>query len=115
MDGRKQEKTTEIERRADTRRGEAARGQRRPRPPRSTNGMVGDSHGFRQALFLLRPFKRTNLPLLILGQTGTGKDLAARFGYSTGPRSGGPLIEVSCGNLPAQPAESELFGHKRGG
>jgi DNA-binding NtrC family response regulator len=76
--------------------------------------MVGDSPAFRQALFLLRRFKKTNLPLLIQGETGTGKDLAARYVHRWGPRKAGQFIEVSSGNLPTELAESELFGHKRG-
>ena len=78
------------------------------------HGMVGDSPAFRQALFLLRRFKKTNLPLLIQGETGTGKDLAARYVHRWGPRKAGQFTEVSSGNLPTELAESELFGHKRG-
>ena len=76
--------------------------------------MVGDSPGFRSALFQLRRFKNTDLTLLLRGASGSGKDLAARYVHDDGARAGGPFVEVSCGNLPAQLAESELFGHKRG-
>ena len=65
-------------------------------------------------LFQLRRFKSTDLTLLLRGPSGSGKDLAARFVHDQGPRRDGPFVEVSSGNLPAQLAESELFGHKRG-
>jgi len=53
-------------------------------------------------------------PILIEGQTGTGKSTLARLIHNRGPRSKGPLIEVNCSALPESLAESELFGHERG-
>ncbi|RKX29422.1 MAG: DNA-binding response regulator [Verrucomicrobia bacterium] len=53
-------------------------------------------------------------PVLIEGQTGTGKSTLARLIHNRGPRSKGPLIEVNCSALPESLAESELFGHERG-
>lgn len=53
-------------------------------------------------------------PVLIEGQTGTGKSTLARLVHNRGPRSKGPLIEVNCSALPESLAESELFGHERG-
>ena len=114
MDGRKPDGPTDIGEHAELRRSTRRKARKRARSGRPAHGMVGDSPAFRQALFLLRRFKGTNLPLLILGQTGTGKDLAARYVHNGGVRQGGPFIEVSCGNLPTHLAESELFGHKRG-
>ncbi|HSH49461.1 MAG TPA: sigma-54 dependent transcriptional regulator [Halomonas sp.] len=52
--------------------------------------------------------------LLITGETGTGKDLAARILHHTGPRASGPLIEVNCAALPRELLEAELFGHEAG-
>lgn len=53
-------------------------------------------------------------PVLIHGETGTGKTTIARWLHHRGPRAGQPLIEVNCSALPETLAESELFGHERG-
>jgi len=53
-------------------------------------------------------------PVLITGETGTGKGLIARTIHSTGPRSGKPFIDVNCTALPANLMEAELFGYERG-
>src|SRR5439155_9809472 len=53
-------------------------------------------------------------PVLIEGETGTGKTTLARWLHHNGPRANGPLIEINCAALPETLAESELFGHERG-
>ena len=53
-------------------------------------------------------------PILIQGETGTGKTTIARWIHHQGPRAGFPLVEVNCSALPETLAESELFGHERG-
>ena len=52
--------------------------------------------------------------MLIGGETGTGKGLAARILHYSGPRTGGPLVEVNCAALPRELLESEIFGHEAG-
>lgn len=55
-----------------------------------------------------------DLPVLILGETGTGKEVAARYVHEGGPRKNLPFVPVNCGALPADLADSLLFGHERG-
>lgn len=114
MDGRKPGVPADDGERAAVQRCTRRSRRKKPSTSQPAHGMVGDSPAFRQALLLLRRFKNTDLTLLLRGPSGCGKDLAARYLHKEGPRSGGPFIEVSCGNLPVQLAESELCGHKRG-
>jgi transcriptional regulator with GAF, ATPase, and Fis domain len=75
---------------------------------------IGDSPVLRQVLEKLRDVADTDATVLILGETGTGKGLAARTLHAWSARAGAPFIQVSCGALPEGLVESELFGHERG-
>ena len=67
-----------------------------------------------QILAADRRLKHGLPPVLIEGETGTGKNLLARWLYRQGPRAGRPFIPLNCAALPETLAESELFGHERG-
>ena len=75
---------------------------------------IGDSPALRRVQTQLMEVARTDLTVLILGETGTGKGLAARTVHAASPRQSGPLIQINCGALPEALVESELFGHEKG-
>jgi PAS domain S-box-containing protein len=76
--------------------------------------IVGKSAALRKALYLVERVAATGATVLILGETGTGKELFARAVHDLSARKGGPFIKVDCGAIPAGLIESELFGHERG-
>ncbi|MCY1006080.1 sigma 54-interacting transcriptional regulator [Nannocystis pusilla] len=86
-----------------------------PRPRLSNPpGMIGSSAVFQDMLARLRKFAGLAQAVLLRGETGTGKELAARALHAEGPRAGGPFVAVNCGAIPEGLFESELFGHVRG-
>ena len=76
--------------------------------------MVGKSEKIRVILDLAQAVAPTNSSVLITGETGTGKELLARFIHELSPRSDKPFIRVNCASLPSGLVESELFGHEKG-
>lgn len=78
------------------------------------NRIVGSSPLTREAVGRIPQYSRTMLPLLIEGETGTGKELFARAIHYLGPAAQGPFIPVNCGCLPDNLLENELFGHEAG-
>jgi len=68
----------------------------------------------KRVLDMIKVVAGTDTTILITGQSGTGKTLAARAIHTNSPRRGKPFIEVSCGTLPDTLLESELFGHVKG-
>jgi two-component system response regulator AtoC len=80
----------------------------------SIEGMVGSAPALEEARALIRRAAATNSTVLILGETGTGKELAARAIHSLSPRARHPFVRLNCGALPETLIESELFGYERG-
>jgi formate hydrogenlyase transcriptional activator len=76
--------------------------------------IVGNSPALLAALRTIDRVAPTDTTVLILGETGTGKELVARAIHSRSPRHQHPLVKVNCGAIPAGLIESELFGHVRG-
>lgn len=76
--------------------------------------IVGTSDALKFVLFKLRQVAPTDSTVLIMGETGTGKDLFARAIHGLSSRNTRSLIKVNCATLPAELIESELFGHEKG-
>ena len=80
----------------------------------SFGSMLGRSVAMRQVFALLEPAAAAEATLLLEGESGTGKDLAAETIHSLSPRRNEPFVVVDCGTVHSTLAESELFGHKKG-
>jgi formate hydrogenlyase transcriptional activator len=76
--------------------------------------IIGTSPEFQETLRLISRVASTNSTVLILGETGTGKELVARAIHDNSTRKGKTMIKVNCAALPVNLIESELFGHERG-
>jgi len=77
-------------------------------------GLVGVSKGLSRVLDLIDRAARTDLTVIVVGQTGTGKELVARAIHERGDRAQRPFLPVNCGALRSDLALSQLFGHRRG-
>ncbi len=82
--------------------------------PMAALGLIGRSPLFLDAMLVLKRYARCDAAVLIQGETGTGKELAARALHDLSPRRDGPFVAVSCGAIPDSLVEAELFGHVRG-
>ena len=76
--------------------------------------IVGKSPGLKRLLDQLALVASTESTVLVLGETGTGKELVARAIHDRSPRRERPLVKVNCAALPRELVESELFGHEKG-
>lgn len=77
-------------------------------------GLIGSSAAMQNVYLLTGKVAKSNASVLLLGETGTGKELIATAIHRLSPRGAGPFIRVNCGALPESLLESELFGHMRG-
>jgi transcriptional regulator with GAF, ATPase, and Fis domain len=78
------------------------------------DNIIGESTNLLYALHRIEQVAPTEAPVLILGETGTGKELIARAIHSKSKLNNRPLVKIDCTNLPSQLIESELFGHEKG-
>lgn len=81
---------------------------------RGTTDIIGESQSMSRVKNLINKIGPTGSSVLILGETGTGKELVARRIHEVSTRSHMPFVAVNCGALPEHLVESELFGHKKG-
>lgn len=80
----------------------------------SLTGLTGKSADMQQLRQQIARVARSQAPVLISGESGSGKELCARAIHQLGPRRNGPFIAVNCGAVPMELMESEFFGHRKG-
>jgi len=76
--------------------------------------LVGCDAGLRGVMQRVEQVAPTDTAVLLLGETGTGKEVVARAIHAASRRESGPMVRVNCGAIPAELVDSELFGHERG-
>jgi two-component system response regulator PilR (NtrC family) len=76
--------------------------------------LLGNSPEIKRLRNQVRKLARSQAPVFISGESGSGKELVARTIHQQGPRCDGPFIAVNCGAIPSELMESEFFGHKKG-
>lgn len=76
--------------------------------------LIGDSAPIRQARVLIAKLARSQAPVYISGESGSGKELAARLIHAASARAEAPFVPVNCGAIPENLVESEFFGYKKG-
>jgi DNA-binding NtrC family response regulator len=103
-----------VARALERRRARGAPGVPAPRGPFAFGGLVGRSAAMAEVSRLLEQAAKLDITVLLTGETGTGKELAARAIHAHGARRERRFVPVNCGALPADLVESELFGHARG-
>ena len=80
----------------------------------STGNILGSSSELTQLRGLIKQCAASDAPVLLRGQSGTGKELVSRALHSQSVRASNPFVAINCGAIPDQLLESELFGHRRG-
>jgi transcriptional regulator with GAF, ATPase, and Fis domain len=76
--------------------------------------IIGADAGLKAVLDRVNMVTRSDLPVLIFGETGAGKEVIARYVHERSPRKAHPFVRVNCGAIPPDLIDSELFGHERG-
>lgn len=86
----------------------------RSEAPASLAGIIGNSEAMREACRLVEKVGPTNATVLLLGETGTGKELIARALHRLSARRDGPFVAINCAAIPENLLEAELFGYEKG-
>jgi transcriptional regulator with GAF, ATPase, and Fis domain len=76
--------------------------------------IIGAEFGLKEVVEMVEKVASTDSPVLLLGETGVGKEVIAGLLHRSSPRANGPFINVNCGSIPQGLLESELFGHEKG-
>jgi two-component system response regulator PilR (NtrC family) len=76
--------------------------------------LTGNSEAIKKCKTMIRKLARSQAPVMISGESGSGKELAARLIHDLGPRTDQPFVPVNCGAIPSELMESEFFGHQKG-
>ena len=76
--------------------------------------LIGSESGLREVVLRAEQVAPTDAPVLLLGETGVGKEVIARLIHRKSRRASGPIVRVNCGAIPAGLIDSELFGHEKG-
>ncbi len=80
----------------------------------SSSEIIGVEHGLKSTMELVGQVAPLNSPVMLLGETGVGKEVLANAIHHNSPRRGGPFVKVNCGAIPENLLDSELFGHEKG-
>ena len=92
----------------------ASRATTKPRTTDTFNGIVSHSPAMRDVINKAEKLSQMELPILILGETGTGKEVLSKAIHKASPRKNNGIITVNCGAIPESLVDSTLFGHKKG-
>lgn len=76
--------------------------------------LTGQSPAIEKTRQMIRKLARSQAPIMITGESGSGKELAAKLIHDLGPRADQPFVPVNCGAIPTELMESEFFGHSKG-
>jgi hydrogenase-4 transcriptional activator len=79
-----------------------------------SDAIVGADSGLRPVMERVEMVAKRDVPVLILGETGTGKEVVARAIHTRSARASGPFMRVNCGAIPSELIDSQLFGHEKG-
>lgn len=80
----------------------------------SVGDVIGKDYGLKRVMDMVQQTAPKDNPILLYGETGTGKEVIANVIHRTSPRRNGPFIKVNCGAIPDSLIDSELFGHEKG-